>query len=436
MRDLHLTHLRAVLIVDDKDVEPVLAMLHHLAGDNQDVLLHAELQSRRYRQPWPERIVLVVELRLEPNCPRGEIDLIVADRQAPGRKLVALRVHDRHFGRAGGQLLIDARHIFLRLGEDHGDRLQLRDRDDPGLLPGVDEIALVDEAESRAARDRGADGRIVELRPRGVDCRRVGGDRRGELQHHGVLRVELLLGGEVLLGERGEASEIELRIGEIGLVLRFLGDGLLERGLKRSGVDLGQEIALLDHLAFVKADLHDLAVDTGAHENGVVRLDLSDALKNDREIRALDRRHGDDNRGGASRLTRLTLAGRRRGLSGRAPNPVVQLVGEPAGGRQPTVRCLWRVDAIGSGSAARQYGDPREPGESHGRKPFINRVSCASEPPSRTGHAAARAAPDSQPSEARFRGKSANIILLVSAGYHQPNLTGARRSASGGPDAL
>ena len=96
--------------------------------------------------------------------------------------------------------------MFLRLGEDHGDRLQLRDRDDAGLLPGVDEIALIDEAEAGAARDRGLDGRIVELRPRGVDRCGVGGDRGGELQHQGVLRIELLLGGEVLLGERGEAG--------------------------------------------------------------------------------------------------------------------------------------------------------------------------------------------------------------------------------------
>ena len=58
---------------------------------------------------------------------------------------------------------------------------------------------------------------------------------------------KLLLGGEILLGERGEASEIEFRVGEIGLVLGFLGDGLVERCLKRSGVDLRQKIALLDH---------------------------------------------------------------------------------------------------------------------------------------------------------------------------------------------
>jgi hypothetical protein len=37
MRDLHLTHLRAVLIIDDEDVQSILAMLHHLSGDNQGV---------------------------------------------------------------------------------------------------------------------------------------------------------------------------------------------------------------------------------------------------------------------------------------------------------------------------------------------------------------------------------------------------------------
>jgi hypothetical protein len=37
VRDLHLTHLRAVLIIDDEDVQSVLAMLDHFSGDNQDV---------------------------------------------------------------------------------------------------------------------------------------------------------------------------------------------------------------------------------------------------------------------------------------------------------------------------------------------------------------------------------------------------------------
>ena len=331
--------------------------------------------------------------------------------------------------------------MFLRLGEDDGDRLQLRDRDDAGLLPGVDEIALVDEAEAGAARDRGADGRIVELRPRGVDRRGVGGDRGGELQHQRVLRVELLLGGEVLLGERGVAGEVELGVGEVGLVLRFLGDGLVERGLERPRVDLGQKIALLDHLAFVEGDLHDLAVDARPDQDGVVGLDLADALEDDRKIRALDRRHSDDNRRGAGRLRLLALPLRRCGLSGRSPDPVVQLVGEPAGGRKPPVCRFGRVNAIGGGCAARQYGDPHEPAEPHRRKPFFAPTTAQT----KHLHALrARRAPRPIPQHAAFSGAGshgifANTILLVGAGHHQPNLTGRiafARQRSSAPDAI
>ena len=37
VRDLYLTDLRAVLIVDDKDMNAALTMLHYIRGDNQDV---------------------------------------------------------------------------------------------------------------------------------------------------------------------------------------------------------------------------------------------------------------------------------------------------------------------------------------------------------------------------------------------------------------
>ena len=58
-------------------------------------------------------------------------------------------------------------------------------------------------------------------------------------------------------------------------------------------MDLAEKIALPDHSAFIKGDLHDLTVDSGPDENGVVGLDLADALENDGKVRALDRRHGD-----------------------------------------------------------------------------------------------------------------------------------------------
>jgi hypothetical protein len=100
-------------------------------------------------------------------------------------------------------------------------------------------------------------------------------------------------------------------------------------------------------------------------------------------------------------------------------------MGEPARGRKPPIRRLGRVNAIGDGCAARQYGDPHEPTKLHRRKPFF-----ASKQPRKTKRLRAlrRAAPD-LPSTQRFPdagsyGKSAYTILLRGAGPHQPNLTG------------
>ena len=45
--------------------------------------------------------------------------------------------------------------------------------------------------------------------------------------------------------------------------------GLLERRLVWARVDLGQELALLHHLAFLEADVHQLAVDLGHHRHRV-----------------------------------------------------------------------------------------------------------------------------------------------------------------------
>jgi hypothetical protein len=57
VRDLHLTHLRAVLIIDDEDVQSVLAMLHHFSGDNQDVGSDADLL------PGVDEIALIDEVK-------------------------------------------------------------------------------------------------------------------------------------------------------------------------------------------------------------------------------------------------------------------------------------------------------------------------------------------------------------------------------------
>ena len=84
MRDLYLTHLRAVLIIDDEDVQSVLAMLHHFSGDNQDVGSDADLL------PGVDQIALIDEVK--PARPE------IGDRHASDAML------SRTFGRGNSSL--------------------------------------------------------------------------------------------------------------------------------------------------------------------------------------------------------------------------------------------------------------------------------------------------------------------------------------------
>ena len=79
------------------------------------------------------------------------------------------------------------------------DRLQLRDRDDTGLLRGGDDIALVNQTEAGAAGEWRADRRIVQLDLRRFDRGHIGRDLCGQLRDQRVLGVELLLGCEFCL---------------------------------------------------------------------------------------------------------------------------------------------------------------------------------------------------------------------------------------------
>jgi hypothetical protein len=65
-----------------------------------------------------------------------------------------------------------------------------------------------------------------------------------------------LFGDRVLFVERIVARKIDFRVGERRFVAFELALGLVERSLVGTRIDLGQHIARLDHLAFLKIDLH------------------------------------------------------------------------------------------------------------------------------------------------------------------------------------
>ena len=100
----------------------------------------------------------------------------------------------------------------------------------------------------------------------------------------------------VLLGQADVTVEIELGVLQVGLVLRLLGERLIESRLIGPRIDLHESIALLHHPALLEGDLDDLAVDAAAHGDGVVGLHRPEPVQIDGEIGLLHPRDGDRDR--------------------------------------------------------------------------------------------------------------------------------------------
>ena len=135
--------------------------------------------------------------------------------------------------------------------------------------------------------------------------------------HRGrVLRNQKLLVGDLLQGDRilGPelliAREIGFRLGVKGGVLGQLSLRLRQSRLVETRVDLGEDIALFDHLAFDKIDLLEHARHLALDRGRIQSLNGSNAGKHDRLVALLhqrgdnrDRGYGRGRRGGLGQRT-------------------------------------------------------------------------------------------------------------------------------------
>ncbi len=166
---------------------------------------------------------------------------------------VAIVDVDLH-GLAGVHSLLHAADVVLRNREDHGDRLQLRDHCQAGEIGGMHDIAGVDHAQPDAARDRRDDAAIGQLQPGTLDLSLIGLDRTLALLDQGNLTVNLLLRGLLRFEQQVISIQVELRHLERRLVFHQCSLGLMQLNLEGTGIDLGQQIPLMHHLAFGEVD--------------------------------------------------------------------------------------------------------------------------------------------------------------------------------------
>src|SRR5262249_22864308 len=82
-----------------------------------------------------------------------------------------------------------------------------------------------------------------------------------------------LLAGQVFRGQCQIALQVSLGALQLRLILRLRGARLPERRLEWPWIDLRQQVALIDHLAFLETELLQLTIHTGSHGDGVECLD-------------------------------------------------------------------------------------------------------------------------------------------------------------------
>ena len=177
----------------------------------------------------------------------------------------------------------------------------------------MDDVAGIDQPQSGAARDRRDDLGVGKDRLGVFDGALVGLHLGLELGHQRLLGVVLLAGRRIGRGQLDIAFEIDAGIAEQRLVHRLLGDRLVELGAVDGGIDVGEDEILLDILAFLEVDAHQLAVDLGADGHGVERPARADAVEIDGDVVLL--RRGDEHRN--RRVGALSSASAPR--SGRPP---------------------------------------------------------------------------------------------------------------------
>ncbi len=279
---------------DDEGVGTLGAALDDGGGDDEAVGAGGEEEADVDELAGPEVLFFVGEGGFEFDGGGGGVYLVVNDGKlafAQGGFVVAVDGQDfdfalGHFGEDFGGLLFGQ-------GEDDGDGAELGDDDEAVGIAGVNDVALVHEADAGASVNRCGDGGVVQLHLGAVHGGLVGFDGGGELVHEGFLGV-VGLGGNDFFGDKlGVAFEVGLGVGQLGVVLGFFSFGLRHGGLERGGIYLGEEIAGVNFLAFGEGDFLQLAIHADSHGDAVVGLDGAEAVEVDGDVFAEDFSGGD-----------------------------------------------------------------------------------------------------------------------------------------------
>ena len=202
--------------------------------------------------------------------------------------------------------VLEPRKIGLRKVEGDLDRLNFRDGDQAGRIVGAHLVAGIDDIRARLAVDRRIDARVSEIELGAIERGFVGFDSCRKRFGIGHELVALLRRHDAAIGQHHGAIGVRLGAFELCLVARHLRFGLTNRGFERCGIDLEQQIALPDHLAFFEFGFEQRSVDLRFDVHDRIGKHGSDRANDDRNVANLSGRNTNRRR---LRAARATLAG-------------------------------------------------------------------------------------------------------------------------------
>ncbi len=165
---------------------------------------------------------------------------------------------------------------LLGQGELDGDRVDLRHAEQALRVAGAYQVARVDVANAHPASHRRADSGIRQLHLGVGDGCLVAFDGGLQLVDQCLLLVELLPGHAVIAAEQAVAPQVHCRHLDLRLALAEQGARLVELGLYGAVVEGGEQVALLDPLAFLDQNLGQYPLDLRAHLDAVQRQHRTD----------------------------------------------------------------------------------------------------------------------------------------------------------------
>ena len=259
--DLALRH--RVVGLDQIDI----VVLHRVRWHDQGLVNLPHLQLHIDELIGKQMAVGIVESGLGLDGARRRVDGVVQRIElALGQHLLLFTVPQLHrHGLARAQLFGQRADMNLWDGESRVNGPHLGDGHQAVGVRGVDHIAQIRLAQAQAPRDGRRDLGIAQLQLGRIDLTLVCRHRALQLAHQRFLGIDLLACDGILLEQLAVTLQVQLRILELSLIPGQRTLHLGQRSRKAARVDLGQQLACLDLIAFLEMQLEQLARDLGAH---------------------------------------------------------------------------------------------------------------------------------------------------------------------------